>query len=138
MNTGVIGASGYAGGELLRLISAHPNFKLTFISANTNAGELITAVHPQLINFGTQRFSSLDIAEINKCELVFLALPHGESGKIVKDIKPGIKIVDLGADFRLKSEAKWEQYYSGTHAGVWAYGMPELMDHQSIATCMST
>jgi N-acetyl-gamma-glutamyl-phosphate reductase len=134
MNTGVIGASGYAGGELLRLISGHPNFKLTFISANTNAGELITAVHPQLINFGTQRFSSLDIAEINKCELVFLALPHGESGKIVKEIKPGIKIVDLGADFRLKSEAKWEQYYSGTHAGVWTYGMPELMDHQSIAS----
>ena len=90
MNTGVIGASGYAGGELLRLISAHPNFKLTFISANTNAGELISAVHPQLISFGTQRFSSLDIAEINKCELVFLALPHGESGKIVKDIKPGL------------------------------------------------
>ena len=67
MNTGVIGASGYAGGELLRLISAHPNFELTFISANTNAGELISAVHPQLIGFENQRFSSLDITEINKC-----------------------------------------------------------------------
>ncbi|MGI9171651.1 MAG: N-acetyl-gamma-glutamyl-phosphate reductase [Candidatus Nanopelagicus sp.] len=133
MNIGVIGASGYAGGELLRLLSAHTNFKLTYISANTNAGELITSVHPQLFGFGTQRFSSLDIAEINKCDLVFLALPHGESGKIVKEIKSGIKIVDLGADFRLKSEGKWEQYYSGSYAGVWTYGMPELMDHQVIS-----
>ena len=126
MKTGIIGASGYSGGELLRLLSTHPEFKTSYISAHSNAGELITSIHPHLTSYGDERFSAMDLDAINKCDLVFLALPHGESAKVISNIKPGIKVVDLGADFRLHSSEKWSTYYGGEHAGTWVYGLPEL------------
>lgn len=126
MKTGIIGASGYSGGELLRLLSSHPEFETSYISAHSNAGELISSIHPHLTSYGEERFSAIDLDAINKCELVFLALPHGESAKVIANIKSGIKVVDLGADFRLHSSHKWSTYYGGEHAGTWTYGLPEL------------
>jgi N-acetyl-gamma-glutamyl-phosphate reductase len=133
MNVGVIGASGYAGGELLRLLSNHPNFKLAYISAGSNAGEVITAIHPHLTNFAEQKFESTDMSRINKCELVFIALPHGESAKLISQINEDVKIIDLGADYRLSDERSWEKYYSGNYAGKWIYGLPEIVGATEIA-----
>ena len=133
MKVGVIGASGYAGGELLRLLSGHPKFTLTYVAAGSNAGELITNLHPHLTAFTGQRFSQTNADEINKCELVFVALPHGESAKLITQIDAQVKIVDLGADFRLTSAKEWEKYYGGVHAGSWLYGLPELVDRKKIA-----
>jgi N-acetyl-gamma-glutamyl-phosphate reductase len=133
MKIGVVGASGYAGGELLRLLSEHPNFEITFIGAHSNAGESITALHPQLIQFEGQTFSAVNVDDLNKCDLVFTALPHGESAKLISQLNEKVKIVDLGADYRLTDKTQWDKYYGGSYAGSWTYGLPELTDHQVIA-----
>ena len=134
MKTAVVGASGYAGGELLRLLSNHPKFKLSYIAAGSNAGEPITNLHPQLTNFTGRNFEETEIAKINNSDLVFIALPHGESAKIISQIDPKVKVVDLGADFRLVDSKKWEKYYGGKHAGSWVYALPELVDHKLISS----
>ncbi len=134
MKTAVVGASGYAGGELLRLLSNHPKFKLSYIAAGSNAGEPITNLHPQLTNFAGRNFEETEIAKINNSDLVFIALPHGESAKIISQIDPKVKVVDLGADFRLVDSKKWEKYYGGKHAGSWVYALPELVDHKLISS----
>ncbi len=126
MKIGVIGASGYAGGELLRLLAGHPEFEVCCVTAHSNAGEPITAVHPQLNSYAGQKFSSFNASDFDCCELIFLALPHGESAAVIASLNPKAKIVDLGADYRLEDSAKWAQYYGGTHAGTWTYGAPEL------------
>ena len=134
MKTAVVGASGYAGGELLRLLSNHPKFKLSYIAAGSNAGEPITNLHPQLTNFTGRNFEGTEIAKINNSDLVFIALPHGESAKLISQIDPKVKVVDLGADFRLVDGKKWEKYYGGKHAGSWVYALPELVDHKLISS----
>jgi N-acetyl-gamma-glutamyl-phosphate reductase len=133
MKIGVVGASGYTGGELLRLLSNHPKFQISFIAAYANAGESITALHPHLTSFAGQKFSIVDVNELNNCDLVFTALPHGESAKLIAQINERVKVVDLGADFRLADKSQWEKYYGGSYAGSWVYGLPELTDHQLIA-----
>jgi N-acetyl-gamma-glutamyl-phosphate reductase len=126
MKIGVIGASGYAGGELLRLLAGHPEFEVCCVTAHSNAGEEITSVHPQLTSYTGQRFSSFKASDFDCCELIFLALPHGESAAVIASLSPKAKIVDLGADYRLEDGDKWAKYYGGTHAGTWTYGAPEL------------
>ena len=132
MRTAVIGASGYSGGELLRILAGHPNFEVTAISAHSNAGEAITSIHPFLHTFAGRVF--VDVASIDwaHIDLVFLALPHGESAKIVATIPERVKIVDLGADFRLEDPEDWKKYYGGDHAGTWTYGLPELFRDEII------
>ena len=134
MKIGIVGASGYAGGELLRLLNSHPEFEIQYISAGSNAGEWITSIHPGLSAFAGKKFEETNAAKINNCDLVFLALPHGESAKLVAEINPSVKIVDLGADFRLTNPSSWEKYYGGEHAGTWTYGLPELTAHDQIAS----
>ena len=126
MKTAIVGASGYAGTELLRLLLEHPKFEVSVITAHSNAGELISSVAPQLSKLGDRRFEKFDLAKVNACEIVFLALPHGESAALIAQLDPAIKVVDLGADFRLASADKWAKYYGGVHAGTWTYGLPEL------------
>ena len=130
MKTAVIGASGYAGGELLRLLAIHPHFEVTAVSAHSNAGEQVTSVHPQLQSYAGREFVSVDSIDFSTIELVFLALPHGESAALIAKIPAQVKIVDLGADYRLEDSAKWQKYYGGNHAGVWVYGLPELAPDQ--------
>lgn len=126
MKIGLVGGSGYAGGELLRLLALHPHFTVEAISAHSNAGEEITSIHPQLQSYAGRKFTPFVAADFKDCELIFLALPHGESAKIVAQLPEKVKIVDLGADFRLKSEESWNKYYGGSYAGSWTYGMPDL------------
>ena len=130
MKTAVVGASGYAGGELLRLLAIHPHFEVIVVSAHSNAGEQVTAVHPQLQSYAGRSFVSTDSIDFASLELVFLALPHGESAALIAKIPAHVKIVDLGADFRLEDAAQWEKYYGGKHAGSWVYGLPELAPSQ--------
>jgi N-acetyl-gamma-glutamyl-phosphate reductase len=126
MKIGLIGGSGYAGGELLRLLALHPRFEVTAISAHSNAGEPITAIHPQLQSYAGRSFSTFSAVEFAECELVFLALPHGESAAVIAQLPASTKVVDLGADFRLKSESSWNKYYGGAYAGSWVYGIADL------------
>jgi N-acetyl-gamma-glutamyl-phosphate reductase len=126
MKIGLVGGSGYAGGELLRLLAGHPHFDLIAISAHSNAGEEITSIHPQLQTYAGRKFSEFTPEVFAQCELVFLALPHGESAKIIAQLPGTVKIVDLGADYRLKSSQSWEKYYGGVHAGTWVYGLADL------------
>lgn len=126
MKTAVIGASGYAGGELLRLLSIHPHFQVTQVSAHTNAGDLITNVHPNLTTYHNKKFMSIDSLQFDDIDLAFIALPHGQSAAIVQKFSENSKIVDLGADFRLADAGQWSKYYDGIHAGVWTYGLPEI------------
>jgi N-acetyl-gamma-glutamyl-phosphate reductase len=126
----VAGASGYAGGELLRLLNAHPDLEIGPLSAAGNAGRSLGELHPQLVSLadrtllattgepGDPAFAGADV--------VFLALPHGASGSIVANLPPNARVVDLGADFRLADPAEWQRFYGGDHAGTWTYGMPEL------------
>lgn len=137
MDIGVVGASGYAGGELIRLLSDHPKFNLVYISAGTNAGEEIAAIHPHLPDFGSRKFEETSVAGIDKCDLVFLALPHGQSAELMAKISPKVKVVDLGADFRLASKSSWEKYYGGTYAGQLTYGLPELSDNAELISSSS-
>ncbi|CAB4816286.1 unannotated protein [freshwater metagenome] len=126
MKTAVIGASGYAGGELLRLLSTHPHLQVTQVTAHSNAGELITSIHPHLTTHNGERFLSIDSLKFEDIEVAFMALPHGQSAGIVEKFSKNTKIVDLGADFRLTDAAQWSKYYDGIHAGAWTYGLPEI------------
>src|SRR5919112_450288 len=121
----VAGASGYAGGELLRLIAGHPEFELVAATAHSQAGTHVAAVHPQLAGVDLT-LGATDAATLSDADLVFLALPHGQSAALAAQLPASVKIVDLGADFRLADAAAWEKYYGGTHAGTWTYGLPEL------------
>ncbi|WP_433790996.1 N-acetyl-gamma-glutamyl-phosphate reductase [Actinoplanes sp. CA-252034] len=121
----VAGASGYAGGELLRLIAGHPEFDLVAATAHSQAGSPVAAVHPQLAGLDLV-LGSTDAASLSGADLVFLALPHGQSAAVAAQLDAGVKVVDLGADFRLESAEQWTRYYGGGHAGTWTYGLPEL------------
>ena len=132
MKIGIIGASGYAGGELLRLLAGHPEFEVCAVTAHSNAGEAITTVHPHLTSYNERTFSSFNAKDFDCCELIFLALPHGESAGVIASLHSAAKIVDLGADYRLEDSAKWKKYYGGDHAGTWTYGAPELPGARSL------
>jgi N-acetyl-gamma-glutamyl-phosphate reductase len=137
MKIGVIGGSGYAGGELLRLLAGHLEFEVCCVSAHSNAGELITSVHPHLSSYARVRFSEFKASDLDCCDLVFLALPRGESAKVIAQLSDQIKIVDLGADYRLESANSWEKYYGGVHAGTWTYGAPELSGARELVKASS-
>src|SRR3954454_7732997 len=119
------GASGYAGGELLRLIAGHPEFDLVAATAHSQAGTPVAAVHPQLAGLDVT-LGGTDAAALGDADVVFLALPHGQSAALAAQLPAGVKIVDLGADFRLRDAGAWERHYGGAHAGTWTYGLPEL------------
>ena len=125
----VAGASGYAGGELLRLLAGHPDLEVAAVSAGSSAGKPITDIHPNLTGhprFDGRNFDATDAEGLVDAELLFLALPHGESAALASKL-PNARIVDLSADFRLGDEDAWHQFYGSVpYAGRWAYGLPEL------------
>ncbi len=125
----VAGASGYAGGELLRLLAGHPHLELAAVTADSKAGQPVGIVHPHLAGapgLADRRFDATDPDLIADCDLAFLALPHGQSAALATRLPQATKIVDLGADFRLADPADWARYYGTAHAGRWTYGLPEL------------
>ncbi len=121
----VVGASGYAGGEVLRLVAGHPEFELSAATANSQAGARVESVHPHLIGIGLD-FTPTTAENLADADLVFLALPHGESGAVAAGLPETVKVVDLGADFRLRDPEQGQAYYGSPHAGTWTYGLPEL------------
>lgn len=122
----VAGASGYAGGELLRLLLGHPELSIGPVAAGTAAGRPVTELHPQLPQLAGVTFETTDPARLAEADVVFLALPHGESAAVVAQLPDVLPVVDLGADFRLTDAVAWQRYYGGDHAGSWVYGLPEL------------
>lgn len=135
INVAVAGASGYAGGELIRLLAGHPTFRLRTATAQGNAGQSLASVHPQLAGLGNITLAETNAQTLSDADLVFLALPHGASAAIAAQLPSDVRIVDLGADFRLASEAAWITYYPGhAYAGQWTYGLPELVDRTAIAS----
>jgi len=122
----VAGASGYAGGELLRLIAGHPHLDLHVATGNTQAGASITATHPHLVSLTGHVFAATEPELLAEADLVFLALPHGESAALAAKLPDRVKVVDLGADHRLQNPYAWTLYYDGPPAAAWTYGLPEL------------
>jgi N-acetyl-gamma-glutamyl-phosphate reductase len=126
MRAAVAGASGYAGGELLRLLAGHPEIDVAVATAGSSAGADITAVHPHLPVYAGRTFAATEPAALADADVVFLALPHGESAALADQLPGDVLVVDLGADFRLEDAGAWERFYGSTHAGTWTYGLPEL------------
>jgi N-acetyl-gamma-glutamyl-phosphate reductase len=129
----ILGASGYVGGELMRLIAAHPAMEVGVAFGASNAGQRIEAVHPHLaLAYPDMRFAGWDPALLKGCGLVLAALPHGETQRLADELlAPGIPFVDLGADFRLDSAAEFERWYGEPHArpdllANFTYGLPEF------------
>lgn len=122
----VAGASGYGGGELLRLITGHPDLELGPVTASANAGAAVTDVHPHLVSLADRTFGRTAPEALADADLVFLALPHGESAALAAGLPGRQLVVDLSASFRLADPADWAAYYGGAHAGHWVYGLPEL------------
>jgi N-acetyl-gamma-glutamyl-phosphate reductase len=122
----VAGASGYVGGELLRLIAMHPQLELGAVTANTNAGQPISALHPHLQSFADRMLVETTAENLAGHDVVFLALPHATSAEVAAYLSEDTLVLDCGADFRLEDAAAWEKFYGTSHAGTWNYGMPEL------------
>lgn len=123
----VAGGSGYAGGELLRLLSAHPDFEVTTVTAHQNAGQLLGDVQPHLRSLAHLELLPTEPGVLDGHDVVFVALPHGKSGELTAHLPEDTLVVDCGADHRLTSESAWAQFYGGEFFGAWDYGMPELL-----------
>lgn len=123
----VAGASGYAGGELLRLLSAHPEFEIVTVTAHQNAGQPLSAVHPHLVSLRHLVLQETTPAVLSGADVVFLALPHGASGAITAHLPEDVLVIDCGADHRLTDPEAWATFYGGEYHGAWTYGMPELL-----------
>lgn len=122
----VAGASGYAGGEVLRLLAAHPDVEVRTITAHSNAGADLLDVHPHLRSLAGLRFVETTAEQLRGHDVVVLALPHGTSGALAAQLPDDTLVLDCGADHRLSSSEDWARYYGGEHHGAWAYGLPEL------------
>jgi N-acetyl-gamma-glutamyl-phosphate reductase len=122
----VAGASGYAGGELLRLLAGHPDLEIGPLAAGSHAGAPVTTIHPNLVGLAGRRFGPTDPAILAGADLVFMALPHEQAAALAGDLPSQTMVVDLGAGFRLADPAAWERFYGGAHPGRWTYGLPEL------------
>ncbi len=125
----IVGASGYAGAELIRIIHSHPHFELGAIAAGSNAGANLAEIHPQFSavpELAAKVFVASTPAALADHDLVFLALPHGQSAELIAQLPTDVRIVDLGADFRLEDDKDWHAYYGGAYAGSWTYGIPEI------------
>ncbi|GAA2464262.1 N-acetyl-gamma-glutamyl-phosphate reductase [Streptomyces mauvecolor] len=122
----VAGASGYAGGELLRLLLAHPAVEIGALTANSNAGQPLGPLQPHLAPLAGRVLEATSAEALAGHDVVFLALPHGQSAAVAEQLGPDVLVVDCGADFRLKDAADWEAFYGSPHAGTWPYGLPEL------------
>ncbi|UUU35168.1 N-acetyl-gamma-glutamyl-phosphate reductase [Streptomyces sp. CA-210063] len=122
----VAGASGYAGGEVLRLLLAHPEVEIGALTGNSNAGQRLGGLQPHLLPLADRVLQETTAEVLAGHEVVFLALPHGQSAAVAEQLGPDVLVVDMGADFRLEDAADWEKFYGSPHAGTWPYGLPEL------------
>lgn len=122
----VAGASGYAGGELLRLMLGHPLIEIGELTAGDNAGSRLGEHHPNLVPLAERILSATTAQRLAGHDAVFLALPHGHSATLAAELPEGTVVIDCGADHRLGDPAAWRRWYGGDHPGTWPYGLPEL------------
>ncbi|GAA1147014.1 MULTISPECIES: N-acetyl-gamma-glutamyl-phosphate reductase [Streptomyces violaceusniger group] len=122
----VAGASGYAGGELLRLLLAHPEVEIGTLTGNSNAGQPLAGLQPHLLPLAGRVLEPTTAEALAGHDVVFLALPHGQSAAVAEQLGDQVLVIDCGADFRLEDAADWEKFYGSPHAGTWPYGLPEL------------
>ncbi|MGW8653946.1 N-acetyl-gamma-glutamyl-phosphate reductase, partial [Nocardia salmonicida] len=131
LRVAVAGASGYAGGEVLRLLLGHPEYRagrleIGALTAGSNAGTALGALQPHLLPLADRILDETTPEILAGHDIVFLGLPHGQSGAIAAALSAETVIIDCGADYRLTDAAAWERYYGSPHAGSWPYGLPEL------------
>jgi N-acetyl-gamma-glutamyl-phosphate reductase len=126
----VAGASGYAGGELLRLLLGHPQLGIGPVAGGSSAGRPVTDLHPNLPQLDGLVFAETTPEVLAEADVVFLALPHGQSAALAAALPDGLPVVDLGADHRLARAADWARFYDTPYAGEWPYGLPELFRAQ--------
>ncbi|MEV1293360.1 N-acetyl-gamma-glutamyl-phosphate reductase [Pseudonocardia sp. NPDC049635] len=122
----VAGASGYAGGELLRLLLAHPDVEIGTLTAGDNAGSRLGEHQPHLAPLADRVLAETTAENLAGHDAVFLALPHGRSAELAAQLGGDTLVIDCGADHRLTDPAAWDRWYGGEHAGHWPYGLPEL------------
>ncbi|MDH2427426.1 N-acetyl-gamma-glutamyl-phosphate reductase [Sphaerisporangium sp. TRM90804] len=132
MRAAVAGASGYAGGELLRLLLRHPAVEIGALTAGSNAGGTLGAHQPHLPSLAGRVLLETTPEALAGHDVVFLALPHGRSAAVAERLGDGTLVVDCGADFRLEDAAEWAHFYGGDHAGTWPYGLPELPGQRDV------
>lgn len=123
----VSGASGYAGGEVLRILAAHPDVEIRTVTAHSNAGQPLTQHQPHLRSLAHLTLQDTTPEVLAGHDIVFLALPHGQSGRFTDVLADTPLVIDAGADHRLESLADWEQFYGGDFHEPWTYGVPELL-----------
>lgn len=126
LRAAVAGASGYAGGEILRLLLAHPGTDVGALTGNSNAGQRLGALQPHLLPLADRVLEPTSPGALAGHDVVFLALPHGQSAAVAERLGENTLVIDCGADFRLTDPAAWERFYGSPHAGAWPYGLPEL------------
>jgi N-acetyl-gamma-glutamyl-phosphate reductase len=126
ISVAVSGASGYAGGEVLRLLASHPDVTIGAITAHINAGSRLGELQPHLHGLASRILEETTVENLAGHDVVFLALPHGASAEIAAQLPEGTVVIDAGADHRLEDAAAWEKFYGSAHAGTWPYGLPEL------------
>ena len=126
ISVAVSGASGYAGGEVLRLLAGHPDVTIGAITAHSNAGSRLGELQPHLHGLADRILEDTTVENLSGHDVVFLALPHGASAEIAAQLPAGTVVIDAGADHRLEDAAAWEKFYGSPHAGTWPYGLPEL------------
>ncbi|HWI32123.1 MAG TPA: N-acetyl-gamma-glutamyl-phosphate reductase [Microbacterium sp.] len=122
----VSGASGYAGGEILRLLADHPDIEIRTVTAHSNAGQPLVAHQPHLRSLAHLTLQDTTPDTLAGHDIVFLALPHGQSGQYTDALADTPLVIDAGADHRLESSAEWDRFYGGDFHEPWAYGVPEL------------
>jgi N-acetyl-gamma-glutamyl-phosphate reductase len=128
----VAGASGSAGGEVLRLLLDHPEVEIGALTGGSNAGERLGVLQPHLVPLADRVLEETSTETLSGHDVVFLALPHGQSGPVAKELGEDTVVIDCGADFRLTDPAAWEKFYGSRHAGSWPYGLPELPGQRAV------
>ncbi|MFT4299526.1 MAG: N-acetyl-gamma-glutamyl-phosphate reductase [Aeromicrobium sp.] len=123
----VAGASGYAGGEVLRLLLGHPEARIGALTAASSAGSPMVEHQPHLAALHDRVIEPTTPQTLAGHDVVFLGLPHGQSAAVAAELGPDTLVIDCGADHRLENAADWQAYYGGDHAGTWPYGLPELL-----------
>lgn len=122
----VAGCTGYAGGELLRLLLQHPEVEIGALTGNSSVGDRLGSHQPHLSPLADRIVEDTSAEVLAGHDVVFLALPHGASAAIAEQLGDDVLIVDAGADYRLAAPEQWEKFYGSSHAGTWPYGLPEL------------
>ncbi len=122
----IAGASGYAGGEVARLLLGHPEVEIGALTGASNAGQRLGALQPHLVPLADRVLEPTTVEVLSGHDVVFLGLPHGESAAIARALPDDVVVIDCGADFRLADPEAWEAFYGSPHAGTWPYGLPEL------------